>query len=153
MMIKTISFSEILPIWHDHLWPGRETEIKPTNGLRYLGGYDKSIEVYEPIFFGAYYNDELVGVNSGHRTSSYTYRSRGIYVFPKYRGRGISQDLFRDTQYQAISEKCHIMWSMPRMSAIRSYLKFGFKQVSEPFGDMEFGPNCYVVKRLGGCHG
>jgi GNAT superfamily N-acetyltransferase len=148
-MIKQISFEEILPIWIYHLWDGRETEIKPTNGLKFLGGYDKSIENNTPTFFGAFINDECVGVNSGHATNDYEYRSRGIYVMPEYRRQGISQELFKATEDQCKKENKKILWSMPRILSLQAYEKFGFSIVSDFFDDMEFGPNCFVVKILG----
>jgi len=147
-MIRLIDWDTILPIWRDHLWKGRLTVIKPTNGLKFMGGYDNRVEEYSPIFVGAFLGDKLVGVNSGHATSKSEYRSRGIYVFPNYRGRGLSQQLFQGVEDQAKIEKKTILWSMPRASSVRSYEKFGFKIVSDYFDNMEFGPNCYVVKEI-----
>lgn len=148
MILELIDWQTILPIWRDHLWKGRVTDIKPTNGLKLMGGYDQKIELYHPTFFGVYIDGKCVGVNSGHATSKTEYRSRGIFVFPKYRGREISQKLFQAVENQAKFEKKTTLWSMPRSSAFRSYEKFGFKRVSEFFNDMEFGPNYYAVKIL-----
>jgi len=148
-MIKKISFSEVLPIWRDHLWPGRKSEIKPTNGIKFMGGFDKEIEKNIPTFFGTFDGKKLIGVNSGHATNDYEYRSRGIYIFPEYRRQGISKHLFRAVELQAIKEKKNTLWSMPRASSLEAYIKFGFSVVSEEFNDMEFGPNCFVFKDLG----
>ena len=148
MIIEQISFDEILPIWRDSLWKGRLTKIRPTNGLKLMGGYDHRIEAYHPTFFGAYIEGKFVGVNSGHATSRTEYRSRGIYVFPNYRGRGVSQALLKAVEDQAKDEDKTTLWSMPRASAYRTYEKFGFKKMSEFFDDMEFGPNYYAVKLL-----
>jgi len=148
MRVVTISFEEMLPIWTNNLWIGRKTQIKPTNGLKFLGGYDKSIENNTPTFFGAFINDECVAVNSGHATNDYEYRSRGVYVMPEYRRQGISQELFKATEDQCLKENKKILWSMPRVSSLQAYEKFGFNVVSDFFDDMEFGPNCFVVKVL-----
>lgn len=149
MNIKQISFDLIFPIWGKHLWMGRKTDIKPTNGLKFLGGFDKEIENNKPTFFGAFDGKKLAGVNSGHSTNEYEYRSRGIYVFPEYRRKGISQILFKAAEIQAISESKDTLWSMPRMSSLKAYEKFGFFLVSEEFDtNVEFGPNCFVVKLL-----
>lgn len=149
MIIKNITFDEILPVWRDHLWKGRISDIKPTNGCKFLGGYDKDIEKNTPTFFGVFQDDKLVGVNSGHITNEFEYRSRGIYVFPEYRRQGISQLLFEATERQSKIENRHTFWSMPRMSVLDAYIKFGFSVVSKEFNDkVEFGPNCFVVKLL-----
>jgi len=146
--ITVIDWDTILPIWRDYLWKGRLTAIKPTNGLKLMGGYDNRVEEYSPTFVGAFINNKLVGVNSGHSTSESEYRSRGIYIFPKYRSLNISQKLFKSIEDQARIENKSILWSMPRASALPAYEKFGFRKVSKFFDDMEFGPNCYVVKEL-----
>ena len=153
MIAKYTTFDEILPIWRDHLWKGRKTDIKPTNGLKFLGGFDKEIEKNTPTFVGAYINNKLVGVNSGHATNDSEYRSRGIYVLPEYRGQGVAQELLQSIEDQAVVEKKVTLWSMPRASALKTYEKFGFEVVSDYFDDMEFGPNCYVVKLLEVSHG
>ena len=146
--IKQITWEQILPIWRDHLWEGRKTEIKPTSGLKFLGGFDKSIEDNVPTFFGAFIGGECVGVNSGHATNEEEYRSRGMYVMPDHRHKGISQCLLKTVEIQAKIEKKITLWSMPRESSLPAYKKFGFDVVSDFFDDMEFGPNCFVVKLL-----
>jgi GNAT superfamily N-acetyltransferase len=146
--IKQITWEQILPIWRDHLWRGRKTEIRPTSGLKFLGGFDKSIEDNIPTFFGAFIEGECVGVNSGHITNEQEYRSRGIYVIPNHRGKGISQDLLEAVERQVRAEKRITLWSMPRKLALPAYEKFGFSVVSDFFDEMEFGPNCFVVKLL-----
>jgi len=148
MVIKRISWDIIYPIWKDRLWKNRVSKIKPTNGLGFLSGYDKTIEDNIPTFFGAYKKEKCVGVISGHSTSAIEYRSRGIYVFPECRKRGIAQKLFQSIEEQAVQEDRTILWSMPRKKAISTYLKFGFEIASLYFCDMEFGPNCFVVKYL-----
>jgi len=149
-MIKKITFKQVYPIWKNHLWLGRVSEIKPTNGIKYLGGWDKEIEDNIPTFFGAFIGDKCVGVNSGFKTDENYYRSRGIYVFPEYRRRGLAQNLLTAVQGQAYAERCKYLWSMPRQSALSTYEKFGFVRSSEFFDEkVEFGPNCFVVKSLG----
>lgn len=148
--IERITWEQIYPIWRDKLWPGRETEIKPTNGIVLLGGFDKGIEKNTPTFFGVFVDDgELVGVNSGFKTSATEYRSRGLYVEPEYRRQGIAQLLLYAAQEQAILEGCELMWSMPRYTALVAYQKFGFTKESNFFDEkVEFGPNCFAVKRI-----
>jgi GNAT superfamily N-acetyltransferase len=148
---EIVDFETILPIWEEKLWPNRESEIKSMSSMMYQGGYDMSIyEKYEPTFF-AVYNvvNEIVGVNSGHRTSNDLYRSRGIWVDPRYRLKGVSGILFCELHGQAMREGCTAIWSIPRQIALPAYEKYGFKQTSDFFDEgMEFGPNCYVYKEL-----
>jgi GNAT superfamily N-acetyltransferase len=148
--IKLIEWKQILEIWCNKLWVGRESKIKPTNGLKFMGGYDKEIEKNTPTFFGAYEDNKLVGVNSGFETGNLYYRSRGLYVDPYYRRQGIATSLLRSVEDQAIFQGCKILWSIPRKTALSAYTKAGFIRVS-PFFDeaMEFGPNCYAVKNIG----
>lgn len=147
----TITFEEIKKIWREKLWSNRQSPIQPMSSMQYMGGYDMSIyDKYEPTFF-AVFNvvGDIIGVNSGHRTSDRLYRSRGIWVDPKYRKKGISGILFCELHGQAMQENCEILWSIPRKSALPAYEKCGFQQSSDFFDEgMEFGPNCYVYKVL-----
>jgi len=146
-----VDFETILPFWQEKLWPNRTSEIKPMSSMMYQGGFDMEIyKKYSPTFF-AVYNvvGEIVGVNSGHRTTDDLYRSRGIWVDPRYRKLGVSGVLFCELHGQAIKEKCKAIWSIPRKEALPAYEKVGFKKTSEFFDEgMEFGPNCYVYKDL-----
>jgi len=148
--IKKSSFSVILTYWKNKLWPNRKSKIEPLSHMTYLGGFDESIyEKYTPSFFIAIENDKIVGVNSGHRTSATSFRSRGIWVDPNYRNRGISQKLFTAIKETAIKENCDKIWSIPRKTALPVYEKFGFNRTSDFFDEgMEFGPNCYVLMKL-----
>ena len=104
---------------------------------------------YEPSFFGVIRNGRIVGVNSGHRTKDNIYRSRGIWVDPDVRKKGVAQLLFDATEKQAIKEGCNMIWSIPRKSALSAYTKFGFETIGNFFDEgMEFGPNIYVTKEL-----
>ena len=146
-----VEFEDILPIWQNKLWPNRKSPIKPMSSMQYQGGFDMSVyDNYEPTFF-AVYNvvNEIIGVNSGHRTTEDLYRSRGIWVDPRYRKLGVSGVLFCELHGQAMQEGCTAIWSIPRKDALPAYEKYGFKQTSDFFDEgMEFGPNCYVYKDL-----
>lgn len=159
LVIKEIEWELVLPIWTNKLWPGRKSEIKPTNGLILKGGFDKSIELNTPTFFGSFINTELVGVISGFKTGpirlsdkdEISYRSRGLYVEPEHRRKGLASILLAAIHSKAILEKCTLIWTIPRESALPTYKKAGFIQISDFFDDdFEFGPNCYAVKYIGG---
>ena len=148
--IEKSSFNVILTYWKNKLWPNRKSDIKPMSSMLYLGGFDMLIyKKYLPTFFIATINNKIVGVNSGHRTSKFSYRSRGIWIDPNYRNRGISQKLFSAIKDTALKENCKNIWSIPRKTALPVYEKFGFDRTSDFFDEgMEFGPNCYVLCEL-----
>lgn len=150
IVIKNIDFETIKSIWSEYLWVNRASDIKPMSSMTYHDTYDMTIyDKYTPTFFGAFDLNNLVGVNSGHRTSTDYYRSRGLYVNPKYRKQGISTLLLNATLEQGKNENCDFCWSLPRLSSIRAYKKVGFRRVSNWSNqEFEYGPNCTVVKQL-----
>ncbi len=153
MLTRKISFETILPIWQNELWRNRQSAIEPMSAMTWPfegspDPIDMSIFDYTPTFWGVYVDDKLVGVNSGHRTANVQYRSRGIWVDPDYRGRGIAQRLFSMTQHQALVEGCLLVWSIPRKTALSSYTKFGFETVGGYIETETADANIYVKKFL-----
>lgn len=147
--IRRISFEDVLPVWKHKLWPNRLTPIQPVSTIQYLGGYDMEIKQSKPSFWGAFESENLIGVLSGFKTSAEKYRCRGLLVEPEFRKRGVAQALFSACQQQAQIENSQFLWSLPRKTAIHSYLLFDFKQTSDWHCEgMEFGPNCYVLKNI-----
>lgn len=150
--LTTLTFEQIKVVWETKLWPDRKSPIEPISMIGFIEPYlptniDMSIAEIEqtPLFVGAYDGDRLVGVNSGFRTSTDHYRSRGLYVDPDYRGKGIAQRLLREVFVEALFLHCPIVWSMPRGVARQAYFKAGFEQCSKWFDkDVEYGPNCFV---------
>jgi GNAT superfamily N-acetyltransferase len=157
MILEETSFEEILPFWQ-LLWPGRKSPIEPASSMLYLGGYDVSIKTrYQPRFFAVKLYRETddgwitypVGVNSGHQTSETHYRSRGIWVDPSLKLRGMGRMLIDAVEKAARQAGCSTLWSIPRQSAMPFYKRCGFMPTSYYFkDDMEFGPNCYAMKAL-----
>lgn len=155
MELKTqrITFETILPVWSSKLWPDRVSAIETHSALTWpFEGDPDSIDMeifnYPTTFWGVYVDNKLVGVNSGHKTTDRQYRSRGIWVDPEYRKQGISQTLFMMTEHQAKIEKCDMIWSIPRKTALKAYTKFGFSTVGDYFGTETADANIYVVKYL-----
>lgn len=147
--IQKITFDEILVPWSTHLWPDRHSAIETHSAMTWpFEGdpepIDMSIFDYEPTFWGVFINNDLVGVNSGHRTCDMHYRSRGLWVDPEHRSKGLAQLLFTVTHWQARQEKCEMVWSMPRQSALKSYIGFGFETVAGFFGTETSDSNIYV---------
>ena len=130
-MIKTITFKEVLPIWDTHLWPTRQSSIDPNSAMCFLGGYDLVNMDTVPTFFAYVIDNEIAGVNSGHMCNGQQYRSRGLYVFENFRGKGIGTILLKATIAQAMVEGAALCWSYPRKTSWKSYLAAGFELASD----------------------
>jgi len=157
------TFEEIYDFWKEGLWPDRKTDIEPLNAIVYdrrlLENYgnvsiSKDWSIFDwskPTFFAMKEEktNKIVGVNSGFRTGEKTYRSRGIYVLPEYRGHRLSTILLEHTINQAKREECDLIWSLPRASAMIAYEGVGFHRVPGwEDDDLEYGPNYLAIKNL-----
>lgn len=129
-MIKIIDFYTIYPIWSTLLWPNRNSPIEPTSAMNYLSGFDVKNMTFNPTFIAFIQNGEIAGVNSGHKCMNNGYRSRGLYVNPQFRGRGIGTILLKETIELGRSEKCDYVWSYPRQSSWGTYKHAGFELTS-----------------------
>lgn len=144
MVIKKIKYTEIYEVWYKHLWPHRISPIEPNSAMVFLGGIDiKNMETV-PTFFGYYIDNKLVGVNSGHKCSDNSYRSRGIFVFPEFRNQNIGTKLLLATITQGYEEKCTFIWSYPRKSSFNTYKSAGFTLVSDWEKSETSEANAYV---------
>lgn len=140
-----IDWERIRDIWTNQLWPGRSSAIRTHSSMQYQGGYDMTIYDNPVQFWGIKKDGLLVAVNSGFRTRTGLYRSRGLWVDPAHRRQGYSALLFDAVFDQARAEMCEEVWSYPRKTAVQAYLSYGFRQTSAFLQDGEFGPNCYVI--------
>ncbi len=130
-MIEKISWEDIYPIWQNNLWPNRKSPIESNSAMCYLGDVDIDNMRTTPTFFGYIDNNKIVGVNSGHKCSDNSYRSRGIFVFLEHRNKGISSKLLLATIEQARKENSEFIWSYPRKTSWYAYKKVGFQLSSE----------------------
>lgn len=151
MELKNITFNDIEPIWRQHLWPTRTSPIESHSAMTWPfegdpNQYDISVFDYPATFVGAYHNGELVGVNSGHRTTKRQYRCRGIWVHPDYRNQRIAQQLYQLLEDVAISEGCEMMWCIPRKSSLGMHMRFGFNPVGDYIKTETSDANIYVYK-------
>jgi len=149
MRLERLDFNTIKTIWENNLWPNRSSAIETHSVMTwpYEGNpeqYDMDIFNYPATFWGAYLDNKLVGVNSGHKTTDKQYRSRGIWVNPEYRKRGVAQMLFLMTAHQAKVERCEMLWSIPRKTALPAYTKFGFETVGDFIVTETSEANIYV---------
>lgn len=153
LCVKEIEFDIIQPVWRERLWPGRVSVIETHSAMTWPfegdpAEYDMGIFEYPATFWAVYDADQIVGVNSGHRTSDTQYRSRGIWVDPDYRGQGIAGMLFQALEDQAVAENCLMIWSIPRKSALSAYTKFGFAPVGEYIQTETSESNIYARKYI-----
>jgi|TARA_R110002153_G_scaffold37274_4_gene109525 GNAT superfamily N-acetyltransferase len=149
MRIERLNFNAIKNIWGKDLWPNRSSAIETHSAMTWpFEGDPEPIDMnifnYPATFWGAYLDNKLVGVNSGHKTTDELYRSRGIWVDPEYRKRGVSQMLFLLTAHQAKIEGCEILWSIPKKIALPAYTKFGFETVGDYIVTETSEANIYV---------
>jgi len=145
--IKKITWEQIRDIWEKHL---PNMSIEPTSamtcprGLEYksvgddlhieqVDEYDLQNQNFTPTFWGAFDDDIIVGVNSGHMTLHNLYRSRGLYVKEKYRGKGIGQKLLLKTISQGYFENAIGVWSYPNRKSWMTYHNAGFILTGEEF--------------------
>lgn len=151
-LLRKAEFAEIKPIWTEKLWPGRKSTIRPVSPINHAFQYDPAILNSRPEFWvltNHSNRNEIIGTVSGYTTSSSHYRSRGLYVSPEYRGRGLSKLLLRAPLQSAKNKKAAVLWTFPRLSAWPVYEKFGFIRRSEWTEEgMEFGPNCLACLEL-----
>jgi len=147
-MISIISYHDIYPIWRNHLWPNRKSEIEAHSAMLYMKGYDLKNYEYTPSFFAYKIDDEIVGVNSGHMCCDNSYRSRGLFVFPKYRKQGIGKELLEYTIKTGIYEGADFVWSYPRKTSWRVYTSAGFELSTEWF-ESEIGENAFCIFKFG----
>lgn len=146
-MIKKITFAEILPIWRNHLWPDRTSDITPNSAMNFMEGYDLVNMNTQPTFFAYVIDGEIAGVNSGHMCKDHEYRSRGLFVFEKFRGKGLGTELLKATIDQAREEGAALCWSYPKDTSWNTYANAGFGLVSD-FEVSETGNNAYCMIRV-----
>ena len=146
--IKKITFNQILTIWESMLWPRRISSIKTHSSMTLAGGIDMKIYNNTATYFGIVDKEKLIAVNSGHRSSSSDYRSRGLWVDPDYRRIGLGRILLTAAQNQARLENCTLIWSMPRKQSLSVYLSAGFKQHGDFFPTETADLNCYALMNL-----
>ena len=148
MKIKQVSFDEIYPVWRDKLWKGRVSKIEESNPIDYLGNYNSELLKNKAICLAGFIDEEIVGVNTLLPTSKTHCRSRGFYVDTEQRFKGYGRKLMDETLSHAKKLKFEYIWSLSRKSSLQFYLKFGFKQTSNFIEEYEFGPNCFILKKL-----
>tara|TARA_R110000851_G_scaffold56741_3_gene132434 strand:+ start:15741 stop:16226 length:486 start_codon:yes stop_codon:yes gene_type:complete len=133
--VVEINWEEIKTIWDTELWPGRDS--KQTNNWAWCVDNPTEFTTSKwqtqwsvPLFLGVHDIDgQTVGVNSVYQSSEdgMYYRSRGLYVTPSFRKRGIAQLLLKASVDWARERDCSkYLFTAPRKSAIPAYEAAGF---------------------------
>lgn len=128
-MIKNIEWHLIYPIWEKYLWPERTSPIKSHSAMMYLNGHSMKNYDYRPSFLGYFKDNSLIGVNSCHKCSDGSLRSRGLWVHPDHRNQGIGYKLLKQTI--EFKGNATFVWSYPRKSSWRTYENVGFYLTSD----------------------
>lgn len=110
--------------------------------MNFMGDHDMFNMSTPPTFFAYMIDGHIAGVNSGHMCINKEYRSRGLYVFEEYRGKGIGTLLLKATINRARIENAVMCWSYPKYSSWKTYERAGFELASE-FEVSENGTNAY----------
>lgn len=143
------TFEEVLPIWREHLWPGRSSPIRAQSSMLFNGQNDMSIYNNHVYFYKAVVDNCVAGVNSVFEISSGEFRSRGLYVFPDFRKQAIGQRLLEEAIRYAKARGGKTIWSIPRAQALATYKNAGFEHShAADETQVEFGPNVYVIKKI-----
>jgi ribosomal protein S18 acetylase RimI-like enzyme len=143
-MIKRITWEEILVIWQKELWLNRSSPIESNSAMNFLSGYDMGNMATRPTFFGYIIDEKIIGVNSGHGCRDGSYRSRGLWVHPNCRKKGIGRSLLQEAVNQGMKEQCKMIWSYPRQSSWPTYSGVGFKLASDWQPSETSESNAYV---------
>lgn len=146
--MRPCDYADVEKLWRK-LWDERY-DFKPTSSMLYLSGYDGNIpKKYLPVFLSAYRETELVGVFSGHLTTSVHFRGRGLFIEDSARGAGVGSLLITALLQEAALQGAKMLWATPREKSLPLFLKLGFTQDSDfTHEGFLFGPNCYVSKKL-----
>lgn len=144
LVYRQLDFSDVLPTWENKLWKGRDI-IEPTSSML-IAGKNGHNSQFEPTFFGLL-NDhgDVAAVNSGHKCVDGSYRSRGLWVEPMYRGHRLGELLLIKSKMQSIVENAHCVWSLPKQTSFATYSRAGFILASLWFSTDTSPANGYCI--------
>ena len=91
---------------------------------------------------------EIIGVNSCHWVEGTWWRSRGLWVHPDHRGHAYGVHLLRYAGQVAAKNGANLIWSLPRLSSLKTYNRAGYIQVSDPLPTETADANVYAVCSL-----
>ena len=144
-IIVSVDFKNIQKLWKE-LWPNRK-DIQAMSSLAINGSIDMSIYTkYSPIFWLLQTKKEGIGCLSGHPTSEESFRLRGLYIKPEYRGNGFSHKLLSKALLFAREAGYKLAWTLPKVSVLGVYESVGFYRCSKDIHKkMVQGPNALFI--------
>mgnify|MGYP001325352871 CR=1 FL=1 len=144
-MIYRVNYEIAKEVWKQDLWSYGNSADKKYSKMKIKEQFDKTI-AEKTIFYWAYkLDDKIVGINSGYKSCDNYYRSRGLWVDPKFRGAGFAKSLLDVVIGESIFWGCKYIWSYPREESLSVYESMGFKKQGE-FEVGTYGFNCVAVK-------
>jgi RimJ/RimL family protein N-acetyltransferase len=110
--------------------------------------YDMRNMELPQVFFGLFFGGEMIGVNSGHVCGDGSFRSRGLWVDPIYRGYGFGIEILAATIAYADAIESTFIWSYPRLSSKKTYEAAGFTITSDWRASETSDSNAYCIKKF-----
>lgn len=141
-MVNNCDFNTIYEIWAKNLWPNRISKIESHSAMMFDGSYSMVNFNYPASYFCFVIDGTIAGVNSGHLCEDGSYRSRGLYVSPEFRKKGIGRALLMTIIDKARCENAKFIWSFPRQNSWKVYGSAGF-ELSSDWVEAEMGINAY----------
>ena len=144
-MIYRIDFETIQKVWRENLWIEGDSADKRYNRIKINGKFDQDMAEKTVMYWAYKLDDEIVGVNSGYKSCENYYRSRGLWVTPRFRGAGFAKSLLDVVIGESIFWNCKYVWSYPREESLGVYESMGFKKQGD-FEVADYGFNCIAIK-------
>jgi GNAT superfamily N-acetyltransferase len=136
--VRQISAEETYPMRLEILRPGH-----PIEDAMFPGDLEEST-----AHFGAYSDDQLVGIVSIYRAPFPVYpeianawQLRGMATLPSVRGQGFGRALMIACLTRARMEGASLLWCNARTPALGFYRKYGLQEVGEEFQIEDAGPH------------
>jgi len=144
-MIYRVDFETIQKVWRENLWVEGDSADKRYNRIKIDGKFDQDMAEKTIMYWAYKLDDEIVGVNSGYKSCENYYRSRGLWVTPRFRGAGFAKSLLDVVIGESIFWNCKYIWSYPREESLGVYESMGFKKQGD-FKVADYGFNCIAIK-------
>lgn len=144
-MIYRVDFETIQKVWRKNLWVEGDSADKRYNRIKIDGKFDQDMAEKTVMYWAYKLDDEIVGVNSGYKSCENYYRSRGLWVTPRFRGAGFAKSLLDVAIGESIFWNCKYIWSYPREESLGVYESMGFKKQGD-FKIADYGFNCIAIK-------
>lgn len=142
--IQKITSIDTYPVRHSVLRVG-----KPIESCNFDGD-----DLPSTHHFGAFSNEQLVGVISLFENGNPTYleqksfQIRGMAVVTSYQKQGIGEALVCEAENFCFTQKATLIWFNARSSAIGFYEKMGYESKGIEFEIKDVGPHFLMYKQI-----